>query len=101
MVIATIRPILDLFPFAYPNARVRARIGRLINEKQFSEILETENLEEFMNYLRGLPDYAKYVDRFPVEKALESQLAETYETVSKIAPASIREPFRVNLKNGI
>ncbi|MDI6842678.1 MAG: V-type ATP synthase subunit C [Methanothermobacter wolfeii] len=98
VVIATIRPILDLFPFAYPNARVRARIGRLINEKQFSEILETENLEEFMNYLRGLPDYAKYVDRFPVEKALESQLAETYETVSKIAPASIREPFRVNLK---
>ena len=98
VVIATIRPILDLFPFAYPNARVKARIGRLINEKQFSEILETENLEEFMNYLRGLPDYAKYVDRFPVEKALESQLAETYETVSKIAPASIREPFRVNLK---
>ncbi|MDI6702979.1 V-type ATP synthase subunit C [Methanothermobacter wolfeii] len=98
VVIATIRPILDLFPFAYPNARVRARIGRLINEKQFSEILETENLEEFMNYLRGLPDYAKYVDRFPVEKALESQLAETYETVSKIAPTSIREPFRVNLK---
>lgn len=98
VVIATIRPILDLFPFAYPNARVRARIGRLINEKQFLEILETENLEEFMNYLRGLPDYAKYVDRFPVEKALESQLAETYETVSKIAPASIREPFRVNLK---
>ena len=98
VVIATIRPILDLFPFAYPNARVRARIGRLINEKQFSEILETENLEEFMNYLRGLPDYAKYVDRFPVEKALESQLAETYETLSKIAPASIREPFRVNLK---
>ncbi|MCG2828911.1 V-type ATP synthase subunit C [Methanothermobacter sp. K4] len=98
VVIATIRPILDLFPFAYPNARVRARIGRLINEKQLSEILETESMEEFKNYLRGLPDYAGYVDRFPIEKALESQLAETYETVSKIAPASIRDPFRANLR---
>ncbi|NLU04787.1 MAG: V-type ATP synthase subunit C [Methanothermobacter sp.] len=98
VVIATIRPILDLFPFAYPNARVRARIGRLLNEKQLSEILETESMEEFKNYLRGLPDYAKYIDRFPIEKALESQLAETYEMVSQIAPASIRDPFRANLK---
>ena len=55
VVIATIRPLLDLFPYAYPNARVRARVGRLFSEKQLSEILESDNLDEVQNYLRGFP----------------------------------------------
>ena len=62
-VIATIRPVLDNFPYAYPNARVRARMGRLLTEKQLSEIIEADNIDEVKNYLRGFPEYAKYVDQ--------------------------------------
>ena len=97
-VIATIRPVLDNFPYAYPNARVRARMGRLLTEKQLSEIIEADDLEEVKNYLRGLPEYAKYVDQYPLEKALDAQLAETYDTLAKIAPGGIKPIFKVLLQ---
>lgn len=97
-VIATIRPVLANFPYAYPNARVRARMGRLLSEKQLSEIIEADDLEEVKNYLRGLPEYAKYVDKYPLEKALDTQLAETYDTLAKITPGDIRPIFKVLLQ---
>ncbi|MGC9517648.1 MAG: V-type ATP synthase subunit C [Methanomicrobiales archaeon] len=98
VVIVTIKPVLDTFPYAYPNARVRARIGRLFTEKQFSEIIEAEGIEEVKNYLRGVTEYAQYVDKFPLEKALDSQLAETYDVVARIAPGKIKPVFRALLK---
>jgi V/A-type H+/Na+-transporting ATPase subunit C len=97
-VIATIRPVLDNFPYAYPNARVRARMGRLLTEKQLTEIIETDNLEELKNYLRGLPDYAKYVDKYPLEKALDTQLADTYDMLARITPGSIKPVFKILLQ---
>jgi V/A-type H+-transporting ATPase subunit C len=97
-VIATIRPVLDYFPYAYPNARVRARMGRLLTEKQLTEIIETDNLEELKNYLRGLPDYATYVDKFPIEKALDTQLAGTYDMLARITPTSIKPIFKILLQ---
>ncbi|MGF7119417.1 V-type ATP synthase subunit C [Methanobacterium oryzae] len=97
-VIATIRPVLDNFPYAYPNARVRARMGRLLTEKQLTEIIETDNLEEVKNYLRGLPDYAKYVDKYPLEKALDTQLADTYDMLARITPGSIKPIFKILLQ---
>ncbi|MBU4534380.1 MAG: V-type ATP synthase subunit C [Euryarchaeota archaeon] len=98
VVIVTIKPVFEMFPYAYPNARVRARIGRLITQKQFSEILESENLEEVKNYLRGFPEYSKYVDKYPLEKALDIQLAETHDLIARIAPGGIKDVFRVLLK---
>ncbi|PKL67547.1 MAG: V-type ATP synthase subunit C [Methanobacteriales archaeon HGW-Methanobacteriales-1] len=98
VVIVTIRPLLDLFPYAYPNARVRARVGRLFSEKQLSEILESDNLDEVQNYLRGFPEYAQYVDKYPLEKALDAQLADTYDLVARIAPGDIKPVFRALLK---
>lgn len=97
-VIATIRPVLDNFPYAYPNARVRARMGRLLSEKQLSEIIEADTIEEVKNYLRGLPEYAKYVDKYPLEKALDTELAETYDTLAKITPGGIRPIFKALLQ---
>ena len=45
-VIAALRPVLSLYPYTYPNARVRARQGRLLTDKQYSEILESQNIGE-------------------------------------------------------
>ncbi|MCK9150984.1 V-type ATP synthase subunit C [Methanobacterium alcaliphilum] len=98
VVIVTIRPVLDMFPYAYPNARVRARIGRLFTEKQISEIIETDDVEELKNYLRGFPEYAKFVDQYPLEKALDTQLAETYDLIARIAPGDIKDVFKVQLQ---
>jgi len=98
VVIATIRPVLSMFPYTYPNARVRARIGRIFNEKQFQEIIEAGNIEEVKNYLRGFPDYAKYIDQYPLEKALDTQLAENYDLVARITPENSRDAFKFLLK---
>ncbi|MDO5835425.1 MAG: V-type ATP synthase subunit C [Methanobacterium sp.] len=98
VVIATIRPVLGMFPYTYPNARVRARIGRIFNEKQFQEIIEAGNIEEVKNYLRGFPDYAKYIDQYPLEKALDTQLAENYDLVARITPENSRDAFKFLLK---
>jgi len=97
-VIAIIRPVLDYFPFAYPNARVRARTGRILDEKQLSEIIEADNLDEVKNYLRGLPEYAKYIDQYPLEKALDTQLAETYSMMAGMAPDNVKKVFKVLLQ---
>lgn len=97
-VIAIIRPVLDYFPYAYPNARVRARTGRILDEKQLSEIIEADNLDEVKNYLRGLPEYAKYIDQYPLEKALDTQLAETYSMMAGMAPDNVKKVFKVLLQ---
>lgn len=97
-VISTIRPVLSMYPYTYPNARVRARQGRLFTEKQYTEILESQNIEEVKNYLRGVPEYAKYIDEYPLEKALDTQLAETYDLIARIAPENSQEAFKFLLK---
>ena len=98
VVISTIKPVLDMFPYTYPNARVRARTGRLFTDKEFSEIVEAENIHEVKNYLRGVPDYAKYIDQYPLEKALDTQLAESYDLVARITPDNSKEVFNFLLK---
>ena len=98
IVISTLRPVLSMFPYTYPNARIRARIGRIFDEKQFQEIIEAGSIEEVKNYLRGYPDYAKYIDQYPLEKALDTQLAENYDLVARITPENSRAAFRFLLK---
>ncbi|HML04479.1 MAG TPA: V-type ATP synthase subunit C [Methanobacterium sp.] len=98
VIIATLRPVLSMYPYTYPNARVRARKGRLFTEKQISEIIESEDIEEVKNYLRGFPDYAKYVDQYPIEKALNVQLAETYDLLARISPDNSKDAFEFLLR---
>ena len=98
IVIVATRPILDVYPYLHPNARVRARKGRLFDEKQISELVEANNVEEITNYLRGSPDYAEYLDNYTLEKALDIQLGETYDLVSRMAPKEIQSSFKVMAK---
>ncbi|MDR3222919.1 MAG: V-type ATP synthase subunit C [Methanobrevibacter sp.] len=93
VVIIVSRPILDIYPYLLPNAKVRARKGRLFDEKHFSEIIEADDYKEITNYLRGFPDYAKHLDNHSIEKSLDIQLGETYSILSKIAPTDIKKVF--------
>jgi V/A-type H+-transporting ATPase subunit C len=52
VVVITFRPLMEYYPYTYPNARVRAKIGKLFNEKQISELAETETLEEVKKPLK-------------------------------------------------
>ena len=93
VVIITSRPILDIYPYLNPSSRVRARKGRLFDEKQISEIVETNNVEEVENYLKGVPDYADVLDDYPLDKALDIQRADTYDFIARIAPKEVKDPF--------
>jgi V/A-type H+-transporting ATPase subunit C len=97
IVVVSIRPVLEFYPYTSPNARVRARRGRLFDEKQLSEVVEANTLDEVKNYLRGVPEYAEYVEKYPLEKALDSQLAETHDLLARIAPDDIKETFDILL----
>lgn len=99
IVVVVIRgPVQNIFPYTYPNARVRGRAGKIFTEKQFSEIIEAGNIDEVKNYLRGFPDYAKYIDQYPLEKALDTQLAENYDLIARITPENSRDAFKFLLK---
>ncbi len=50
------------------------------------------------NYLRGFPDYAKYIDQYSLEKAQDTQLAENYDLIARITPANSRDAFKFLLK---
>ena len=93
VVIITSRPILDIYPYLNPSARARARKGRLFDEKQISELVETNNVEEVENYLKGSPDYADVLDDYPLDKALDVERANTYDLVARLAPKEIKKPF--------
>ncbi|MDR0900317.1 MAG: V-type ATP synthase subunit C [Methanobrevibacter sp.] len=93
VVVIVSRPVLDIYPYLLPNARVRARKGRLFDEKHFSEIIESDNIDEITNYLRGFPDYAEHIDNYSLEKSLDIQLSETYDMIARIAPENIKKAF--------
>ncbi len=93
VVIITSRPILDIYPYLNPSARVRARKGRLLDEKHLSEIIDANNLDEVENYLKGMPDYSEAIDEFGLDKALDVQAAETYDFISRLAPSEVKSAF--------
>ena len=90
VVIITSRPILDIYPYLNPSARVRARKGRLFTEKQISEIVETNDVGEVENYLKGVPEYADALDDYPLDKALDVQRANTYDFIARVAPKEVK-----------
>ncbi|MDL2246364.1 V-type ATP synthase subunit C [Methanobrevibacter sp. OttesenSCG-928-K11] len=98
VVIVTTRPILDIYPYLNPIAKVRARKGRLFSEKQITEIVDANNTGEVVNYLRGFPDYAPYLDNYSLDKALDIQLADTYDLIYRIAPKEIKKSFKIMSK---
>ena len=98
VVIITSRPILDIYPYLNPSARVRARKGRLFDEKQISELVETNDVEEVENYLKASPEYADVLDDYPLDKALDVERANTYDFVARLAPKEVKPSFVVMSK---
>jgi V/A-type H+-transporting ATPase subunit C len=95
VVIIITRPLLEIYPYLLTNAKIRARKGRLFDEKHFTEIIEADDVSEIVNYLKGFPDYLEHLDNYSVEKALDIQLAKTYVLLSKMVPGDIEKTFAV------
>ena len=98
VVIITSRPILDIYPYLNPSARVRARKGRLFSEKQISELVDANDIAEVENYLKGAPDYADALENYSLDKALDVQSAETYDFIARLAPKEVKSAFATMAK---
>ncbi|MCC7553549.1 MAG: ATP synthase A1 subunit C [Methanobacteriaceae archaeon] len=98
VVVVTTRPILDIYPYLNPNAKVRARKGRLLTEKQLSEIADAKDIGEVENYLSGIPDYAPYLEKYPLDTALEVNLADNYNMISRVVPEKVQSSFKLMSK---
>ena len=98
VVIIITRPLLEIYPYLITNAKVRARKGRLFDEKQFTEILEADDVNDIINYLRGFPEYLEHLEDYSVEKSLDIKLAQAYVLLSKIVPDDIGNAFVVLAK---
>lgn len=95
IVLVTTRQFFIFAPYAYPNARVMARRGKLLDRKQMMEIIDTKRLEEAYILVEEVPEYKKYMDKYPFEKALDMQLAETHQLIAKISPKKFKEFFQI------
>lgn len=98
IVIITSRPILDIYPYLNPSARVRARKGRLFDEKQMTELVDANDIVEVENYLKGSPDYADVLEEYPLDQALDVTCAETYDFIARLAPEEVKDCFVVMAK---
>ncbi len=97
-VIAALRPVLSLYPILIPMPRVRARQGRLLTDKQYSEILESQNIGEIKNYLREYQNMPNISMNSLWKRHWMSQLAETYDIIARIAPDNSKDAFSFLMK---
>lgn len=93
IVIIASRPVLDIYPYLNPSARVRARAGRIFSEKEITELVDAADIDEVENYLRGSPEYAEVLDNYTLDKALDIQSAKTYDFIASLAPSDVKDPF--------
>ena len=77
--------------------KLRNQLTEILNEKQIAELAESESLEEVQNFLRGHKDYAKFVDKYPIEQALDANLAESYDLLARIAHGDLKPTFDLML----
>ncbi|MBN1785451.1 MAG: DUF2764 family protein, partial [Candidatus Methanofastidiosa archaeon] len=97
--------VRDVSPFAYPNARIMAKQGKIISKNTLGELSESKSLEEVVNILKET-EYADYLNKFvgesfrvtDIERALNNHMANIYKEINTIIPDSVKPVFEVLLK---
>ncbi len=84
----------EIIPFAYPNARIRAKEGHLIDEDKYRELADSRSLEEVTSILEE-SDYniPEEINSKTLENTLDKELIQTYQTLSNILPKNVRPIF--------
>lgn len=107
ILIPILKPIvLDMAPFAYPNARIRAMESQLITKTKLEEMLEASSVVDVVGYLEGTDYEAQLAkirggsaeDVSSVEAALYESQKSAYHKIMTVAPDAIRGVFAARLK---
>ena len=95
----------EIAPFAYPNARIMAKTGRLLKNEQYGELSESRSLDDIATLLKET-EYVDYISAYvgerctiiDIERAFNNHLADVYNQVYAISPPSVKPVFEVLLK---
>jgi len=106
ILIPILKPIiLDIAPFAYPNARIRAMESKLIPKTKLEEMIEVSSVVDVLGYLEGT-DYEAQLAKIrgsaeeasSIEVALYESRKDSYQRMISIAPDSIKGVFSARFK---
>jgi V/A-type H+-transporting ATPase subunit C len=87
--------IMDVAPFAYPNARIGGMKSRLLTRSRYDDLLEASSAVEMVGMLEGT-GYEEEITSMGVEDvsrleiALNNSLSDTYYNLVRMAPKSIK-----------
>ena len=90
------RRLKSVIPYAYPNARIRAREGNLIDKSKYQELTNSRSLEELASSMEEagykVPDEK---NSSTLERSLDSEMINTYSMLGEILPEEVSSVFRL------
>jgi len=106
IIVPILKPvILDIAPYAYPNARIRAMESKLISKTKLEELLEVSSVVDVVGHLEGTDYEAQLAklkgsaeDASSVETALYESQKSAYHNIMTVAPDVVRGIFVARLK---
>ncbi|MDY6958291.1 MAG: ATP synthase A1 subunit C [Halobacteriota archaeon] len=106
IIVPILKPIiLDIAPFAYPNARIRAMESKLLPKTKLEEMIELSSVVDVLGYLEGTDYEAQFArirgspeEASSIELALYESRKDSYQRMISIAPDSIKEIFSARFK---
>lgn len=104
LIVPIIKIVLDMAPYAYPNARVRGMESRLLHLSRLEELADASSLQDVSNMLEGT-GYEMHLGRSQgvdysaqLEAALMSSLRQDYSSVIKMAPEEVQPVLKTRLR---
>ena len=94
-----LRSAMAVMPYVYPNARIKAKEGRLVKSDRFDEMIAVESVLEIASLLENT-DYVPYLQGTPLEKpgaienVLDNYLADLYDDITKMSPKKVKTLFK-------
>lgn len=103
VIIVNVKLVLDIAPYAYPNAKIRSMQSTLLGKKKLDELAELDLLH-ISGLLEGTEYYETYraisekADILHIESTLNKNLIETYVKIAGFVPGDAKIFFERYLK---
>lgn len=103
VIVVNVKLVLDIAPYAYPNAKVRSMQGMLLGKKRLEELAELELLNmsgtlEETEYTKTYRAISEEADISTIEATLNQNHMETYIKIAGFLPGDAKKFFERYLK---
>ncbi len=103
VIIVNVKLVLDIAPYAYPNAKIRSMQSMLLGKRKLEELAELDLLNisgalEETEYTETYRALSKNDDILSIESTLNRNLRETYVKIAGFVPGDAKTFFERYLK---